>query len=83
MFPPSISGIQNGIVAYAMNQREWKTNNAKVNLTATSSVTIHSSSKRTAFYDFEAKFTSITPKGWLIENGIWYYLNANGTYATG
>lgn len=34
-FPPSISGIQNGIVAYAMNQREWKTDGAKVNLTAT------------------------------------------------
>ena len=25
LFPPSISGIQNGIVAYAMNQREWST----------------------------------------------------------
>lgn len=24
LFPPSISGIQNGIVAYAMNQRRWK-----------------------------------------------------------
>lgn len=24
-FPPSISGIQNGIVAYAMNQRGWST----------------------------------------------------------
>lgn len=24
-FPPSISGIQNGIIAYAMNLREWKT----------------------------------------------------------
>ena len=29
-FPPSISGIQNGIVAYAMNHREWKTNDANV-----------------------------------------------------
>ena len=39
-FPPSISGIQNGIVAYAMNLREWKANDAKVELTAASNVTI-------------------------------------------
>lgn len=82
-FPPSISGIQNGIVAYAMNQREWKTDGAKVNLTATSSVTTQSSSKWAAFYDFEAKYTSTTPKGWRLENSIWYYLNADGSYATG
>lgn len=82
-FPPSISGIQNGIVAYAMNQREWKTDNAKVNLTAASSVTTQSSSKWAAFYDFEAKYTSTTPKGWRLENSIWYYLNADGSYATG
>lgn len=82
-FPPSISGIQNGIVAYAMNRREWETNNAKVNLTATSSVTTQSSSKWAAFYDFEAKYTSTTPKGWRLENSIWYYLNADGSYATG
>lgn len=37
-FPPSISGIQNGIVAYAMNRREWKTDNAKVDLAAESNV---------------------------------------------
>ena len=82
-FPPSISGIQYGIVAYAMNQKEWKTDNAKVNLTATSSVTTQSSSKWTTFYDFEAKYTSTTPKGWRLENSIWYYLNADGSYATG
>lgn len=33
-FPPSISGIQNGTVAYAMNQREWKVQGAKAELTA-------------------------------------------------
>lgn len=82
-FPPSISGIQNGIVAYAMNLMEWETNNAKVNLTATSSVTTQSSSKWAAFYDFEAKYTTTTPKGWRLENSIWYYLNADGSYATG
>lgn len=82
-FPPSISGIQNGIVAYAMNQREWKTDNVKVNLSATSSVTTQSSSRWAAFYDFEAKYMSKTPKGWRLENSIWNYLNADGSYATG
>ena len=82
-FPPSISGIQNGIAAHAMNLREWKTNNNKVNLTATSSVTTQSSSKWAAFYDFEAKYTSTTPKGWRLENSTRYYLNADGSYATG
>ena len=82
-FPPSISGIQNGVVAYAMNQREWETDNVKVNLSATSSVTTQSSSRWAAFYDFEAKYTSTTPKGWRLENSIWYYLNADGSYATG
>ena len=82
-FPPSISGIQNGIVVYAMNQREWIVQDAKVELTVTSNVTAQSSSKWNAIYIFEARYASITPKGWLLENGIWYYLNANGTYATG
>ena len=82
-FPPSISGIQNGVIAYAMNQREWETDNVKVNLSATSSVTTQSSSRWAAFYDFEAKYTSTTPKGWRLENSIWYYLNDDGSYATG
>ena len=37
-FPPSISGIQNGIVAYAMNQREWKECERQAELTAKSIV---------------------------------------------
>lgn len=82
-FPPSISGIQNGVVAYAMNLREWIDQDAKVELTVTSNVTAQSSSKWSAIYIFEARYASITPKGWLLENGIWYYLNAGGTYATG
>lgn len=82
-FPPSISGIQNGIIAHAMNLREWKVQGAKVELAVTSNVTAQSSSKWSAIYDFEARYTSTTTKGWLLENGIWYYFNANGTYATG
>ena len=55
-FPPSISGIQNGIVAYAMNQREWKVQGARVELTATSNVTKESISKWSAKYDLKAKY---------------------------
>lgn len=55
LFPPSISGIQNGIIAYAMNQREWKTDGYKANLTATSKVEMTSSKSWTAKYMFKAK----------------------------
>ena len=55
-FPPSISGIQNGIVAYAMNQREWNTDNAKVELCVTSNVTKKSNSKWSAKYDLKAEY---------------------------
>ena len=37
-FPPSISGIQNGIVAYAVNQKEWITADTKAALFAASVV---------------------------------------------
>lgn len=44
-FPPSISGIQNGIIVCAMNQREWKAGDTKAYLTAASNVTMTSSNK--------------------------------------
>lgn len=55
-FPPSISGIQNGIVAHAMNRRGWKVQGARVELTATSNVTKESISKWSAKYDLKAKY---------------------------
>lgn len=55
-FPPSISGIQNGTIAYAMNQHEWKSGDAKVDLSATSNVTTTSSSKWIAKYDFKIEY---------------------------
>ena len=55
-FPPSISGIQNAIVAYTMNQREWNTDNAKVELCVTSNVTKKSNSKWSAKYDLKAEY---------------------------
>ena len=57
-FPPSISGIQNGIVAYAMNLREWKAGDAKVELTANSNVTKESNSKWNAKYDLKAEYNA-------------------------
>jgi hypothetical protein len=36
-YPPSISGIQNGITAYAINQMTWTTDKAAVTLNATGS----------------------------------------------
>ena len=55
-FPPSISGIQNGIVAYAMNQREWETGGAKVELTAASNVAKQSNSKWNTKYELKAEY---------------------------
>ena len=55
-FPPSISGIQNGIVAYAMNLRERKTNDAKVKLTAASNVIIESNYKWCAKFGLTAEY---------------------------
>lgn len=59
-FPQSISGIQNGTVAYAMNQREWKVQGTKVELTAASNVTKESNSKWSARYDLAAKYRIAT-----------------------
>lgn len=55
-FPPSISGIQNGIVAYAMNLREWKAGGSKVELTAASNVIKESNSKWSTRYDLKAEY---------------------------
>ena len=55
-FPPSISGIQNGIVAYAISLKEWKTGSAKVELTATSNVTTVSSYQWSAKFVFEVEY---------------------------
>ena len=58
-FPPSISGIQNGIIAYTMDQREWKTNIAKVDLTAASKITMASNYEWTARFDFEVEYSKM------------------------
>ena len=62
-FPPSVSGIQNGIVTYAMNQMEWETSSAKVDLTAVSNITMTSNYEWTAKFDFEVEYSKmpVTP----------------------
>lgn len=62
LFPPSISGIQNGIVAYAMNQRRWKVQGAKVVLAATSNVATLPNSTLTVKYDCTAKYQAAQVK---------------------
>ena len=60
--PPSISGIKNGIIAYQMNQMEWKTGGNKVDLTAESKVEMTSNTSWTAKYAFEAKYKEVIPR---------------------
>ena len=62
LFPPSISGIQNGIVAYAMNQRRWKVQGAEVELAATSNVATLPNSTLTVKYDCTAKYQAAQVK---------------------
>ena len=61
-FPPSISGIQNGIIAHAMNQRRWKVQGAKVELAATSNVATLPNSTLTVKYDCTAKYQAAQVK---------------------
>ena len=82
-FPPSISGIQNGIIAHAMNQRDWKMNGAKVDLTAASNITAQSNNTWSAKFDCTAVYPDSKPLGWRLENGTWYYIEADGSAATG
>lgn len=51
-YPPSISGIQNGITAYALNQLTWTTDKAAVTLNATGSA---------KSFTFTAEYTSESP----------------------
>ena len=70
-FPPSISGIQNEIVAYAMNQRKWETSTGRVKLKARSNVTKESSTKWAANYDFQARYElAALPK--VIDDGTYH-----------
>ena len=51
-YPPSISGIQNGIIAYALNQLTWTTDKAAITLNATGSA---------KSFTFTAEYASESP----------------------
>ena len=76
-FPLSISGIQNGIVAYAMNQRAWETDDANVELSAASNVEAISSYEWAARYNFESEYIKKEREGWgkLEDGSVCYYKN--------
>lgn len=74
-FPPSISGIQNGIVAHAMNQKEWNTDSAKVELSVTSNVTKESNNKWNAKYDLKAEY-KIAALEKVIDDGAYHLATA-------
>ena len=72
LFPPSISGIQNGIIAYAMNLREWKTNSEKAELKAASIVTTQTSSTWITEFEFSVKFLQVKPAATpVLPNGMY------------
>lgn len=60
-FPPSICGIQNAFVAYAMNRREWNTGDDVVTLTSTSNVTTVSNYEWSAKFAFAAGYATVHP----------------------
>lgn len=71
-FPPSISGIQNGIVAYAMNLKEWKTETDQADLKAASIVTTQTSTTWIATFKFTVRFLQIKPTATpVLPNGMY------------
>lgn len=58
-FPPSISGIQNGIIAYAMNQMDWTANSSRICLSAKSIVTIQTINKWSVKFEFESSYLGV------------------------
>lgn len=81
-FPPSISGIQNGIVAYAMNLREWKAGYAKVELAATSNVTIKDAHHWAVSYEFRVSNQQPTHSAPLADGG-YRLLSPDGSLGVG
>lgn len=74
-YPPSISGIQNGVVAYAMNHHDWNAIDMKVGLGAVSSISLQSNNKWSVKFDFTANYLVERKEGWLkMDDGsIRYY----------
>ena len=66
-YPPSISGIQNGIIAYAINQMTWTTDKAAVTLNATGSA---NSFTFTAEYASESPAVSLYGRSLTLKDNI-------------
>ncbi len=78
--PPSIIGIQNAIVAYAINQKDWAPSDGlKAMLTATSNVTTTSSTTWTAVYDFAVDYlTDVSAYKPSSDSSKWTYPTKDG-----
>lgn len=70
-FPPSINGIQNGIVAFAMNRCVWETGNAEVSFMTTPQIKVYSSSSWSTSFIMTAGFKQ--DNGWVNKEGLSYY----------
>ena len=71
-FPPSISGIQNGVIAYALNQKDWTADSSRIYLSAKSIVTIQTINKWSVKFEFESSYLgspSAPPAGRTVDDG--------------
>lgn len=59
LFPPSISGIQNGIIVHAINAKKWEASNSKVNLIAITNYTSESNDKRSTKFKLKVQYVQM------------------------
>ena len=58
-FPPSISGIRNGIIVHAINAKKWEASNSKVNLIAITNYTSESNDKRSTKFKLKVQYVQM------------------------
>ena len=58
-FPPSISGIQNGIIVHAINAKKWEASNSKVNLIAITNYTSESNDKKSTKFKLKVQYVQM------------------------
>ena len=58
-FPPSISGIQNGIIVHAIYAKKWEASNSKVNLIAITNYTSESNDKRSTKFKLKVQYVQM------------------------
>lgn len=77
-FPPGICGIQNGIIAYVMNQSDWSANEADCDLQATSIIDMKSQSEWDAGFDFAVRYNPMAPA---VGDGTYRLCSPDGSLA--